>query len=538
MKVFSVIGSMIRTDMAERTRRYSFLITLGILLFLGYYFLPPADVIVSMSLKLDTYRGIYNSAWVGASIAIIASMVLSLPSFYLVKNAIARDEQSRMGQIIAATPMGRVLYTLGKALSNFVFLSIMVLVLMAAALLTQLLRSESMVIQWWDLFSPFIFSTLPVMAMVAALAVLFETIPFLRGGFGNVVYFFLFMFSVSMSSISMSKWDLTSSTMLGDFFGMAPLLSSMRIACREVFPDYTGGIILGVSDINNPLQTFVWDGVQWDWGILSMRLLWCFIALLCALLASIFFNRFDTAAETRKPSKKNDPVNTNQPAFMEQKSNVYSRDITLTPLDLSVTKVRLTALILSELKLAVKGASLGWFLVSAGIMITGLFIPLQGAKQFILSAALIWPLLRLSPMGTREKMNRTDQIVFSSPYAASYQLLAAWLSGLILPLCLCSAVLIRLMITGEFSGFYALAAGLVFITSLALSAGIWSGNGRLFEVFYMLLWYIGPVNKVPFLDYAGASSGSPSLITATMYLAAAVVLLSLAFLGRRLHLQQ
>jgi hypothetical protein len=34
---------------------------------------------------------------------------------------------------------------------------------------------------------------MPLMALVAAIAVLFEAIPFLSGGFGNIVYFFLFI---------------------------------------------------------------------------------------------------------------------------------------------------------------------------------------------------------------------------------------------------------------------------------------------------------------------------------------------------------
>lgn len=45
-------------------------------------------------------------------------VMLSLPAFYLVKNAIERDEQTRVGQIIATTPLSKSLYTLGKAFSN------------------------------------------------------------------------------------------------------------------------------------------------------------------------------------------------------------------------------------------------------------------------------------------------------------------------------------------------------------------------------------------------------------------------------------
>ena len=58
----------------------------------------------------------------------LCSALLSLPAFYLVKNAIERDKQTGVGQIIATTPLSKPLYTLGKAFSNFVFLALMVAV--------------------------------------------------------------------------------------------------------------------------------------------------------------------------------------------------------------------------------------------------------------------------------------------------------------------------------------------------------------------------------------------------------------------------
>lgn len=44
----------------------------------------------------------------------------------------------------------------------------------------------------------------------------------------------------------------------------------------------------------------------------------------------------------------------------------------------------------------------------------------------------------------------------------------------------------------------------MFIPSPSLALGAWSEGSRLFEVAYLLFWYIGPMNKVPALDYVGA----------------------------------
>lgn len=109
---------MARADFLERVRRYSFLLTL-----VG-----------------NEYRGVYNSAWIGMLMTIWCSTWLSLVGFYIVKNSIRRDSDTRVGQILAATPMPKAIYTLAKTLSNFAVLACMVLVLMLAALAMQFLR--------------------------------------------------------------------------------------------------------------------------------------------------------------------------------------------------------------------------------------------------------------------------------------------------------------------------------------------------------------------------------------------------------------
>jgi aryl-alcohol dehydrogenase-like predicted oxidoreductase len=62
---------------------------------------------------------------------------------------------------------------------------------MLAALAMQLTRAEAHSFSLWKLWSPFIFLALPTMLLTASLALLFETLPGLRGGVGNVLYFFL-----------------------------------------------------------------------------------------------------------------------------------------------------------------------------------------------------------------------------------------------------------------------------------------------------------------------------------------------------------
>jgi len=105
MNRLRALNALIRSDFMERSRRYSFLLTIVVMLFLGVNAVAPIESgMLTVNLAhVGGLRGIYNSAWIGGIVALISSMLLSLPGFYLVKNAIERDRATKVGAIIAAT---------------------------------------------------------------------------------------------------------------------------------------------------------------------------------------------------------------------------------------------------------------------------------------------------------------------------------------------------------------------------------------------------------------------------------------------------
>jgi hypothetical protein len=88
------------------------------------------------------------------------------------------------------------------------------------------------------------------------------------------------------------------------------------------------------------------------------------------------------------------------------------------------------------------------------------------------------------------------------------------------------------LLVGDWGGAVALLAGSIFIPSLSLALGIWSGNSKLFEVVYLILWYAGPANQIPALDFTGLSPEAVAHGTPVYFLAASAVILAAAFAGR------
>jgi MYXO-CTERM domain-containing protein len=96
-----------------------------------------------------------------------------------------------------------------------------------------------------------------------------------------------------------------------------------------------------------------------------------------------------------------------------------------------------------------------------------------------------------------------------------------------------SGGLIRFALGGEWMSFVALLAAAAFAPSLALALGAWTGSAKTFEVLYLLLWYMGPMNRIPPIDFVGTTQpgAGPGSVITFMLLAAG--LLCAAVVGRR-----
>jgi hypothetical protein len=188
-----------------------------------------------------------------------------------------------------------------------------------------------------------------------------------------------------------------------------------------------------------------------------------------------------------------------------------------------------------------------WFAVLAGLNVAGLAVPdVLGAdapttgaaiRGYLFAAAWFWPITLWSALGSRARRHNAQQIVFCVPRPVGRQLFAAWLAGVCVTALSGIGFAARYAVTGQSAALAAWAVGALFIPSLALALGVWSGSSRAFEVIYTFLWYLGPINQVAVLDYMGVTAGARTGRVSLFYLLASVVLLGLAVLGRRGQIQ-
>ncbi len=520
-------------DFLERIRRPSFRITLAILLFGAFFLLPdPESGIATM--RVGGHRGLYNSAWVGANVALWAAFFFSIGGFFLVRGSVERDESTGVGQILATTPMTRPAYTLGKWMSNSFFLTVMTLVVLLFATLLQLWRGEVREVELWPLISPFIVIAIPMITTVSSLAIFFDVVPWLRHTLGSVIYFFLWMMGVVGLTQGDSPGGFFSPST--DLLGVQAAQKSMLAALHATVPTAPSGWSMGGISRLDPGNVFTWPGFDWTAAEVASHLWWILIAVGIALCATLPFRRFDPTRERAwHRSTARPPV-----ALPEPQPELPPPVRQLTPLQragstwggLSLFGVTL----LAEVRMMQRGTPLWWYLAAGGCIAGSLGLPLTEARQFLLP--LTWALLifRLAETGSRAELYRTAELTFSAPYPIHRQLPATYVGSVILTMVLGTGFAIRFWFGSDWGSLLVGLVGALFVPALALALGVWTGGTRAFELVYLLLLYAS-LNSGPAGDFLGRLPDAAAAGAPTIYGLCTVALLIAAATGRHFRLK-
>jgi hypothetical protein len=528
---------MARADFLERARRHSFLVLLIATAFLGYLFVPPLDA-QYQTVTLGNARGVYNSPWIGAMFGLMISTTAPLIAFYLINNAIGHDRRSRVGEIIACTQVGKTLYVLGKWLSNIAVLVPIMLMLTLVAVGMQLFRAEDLHIELWAVVTPIWLIGFPVMVVTAAVAVLFESIPFLNGGFGNIIYFFTWI--LILAAVIAPLEDNANSLMgsSNDFYGISRTISAMQHTILHYDPDYSGDFSIGGFRFSSDPLLFHWKGLAWTPALIWERLSWLLVGPVILIVAALVFDRFDPAKvrALRKRKHCRDAVADNVPGVTPQRVDEPAIPIIpLTPLPNRRYYGRFTTVLHAELRLVLRAQSRWWYLVAAVLVIASFAAP-PDATHIPLAFAWLWPILVWSPMGVREARYFTHELVFSVPRPLRQQLVATWLAGVVVALLMSSGGLVCALSTGNEDRALIMGVGIVFVPSLALACGVLSRRSRLFEVLYLILWYVA-FNGVAAFDFMGLGNASVQQGYWLIYLVLALLSLVGSIIGRRSQMQ-
>ncbi|MFI5913582.1 ABC transporter permease [Dactylosporangium sp. NPDC051541] len=448
-----MIFSVALADFRERVRRPAYLFMLISAIGLGLLAVPAVDSHWSV-LVMGGYRGRYTSGYVGMVTALTSALWLTLVGFYLVRDAVARDERTGVGQLIAASPLRTWAYLLAKLLSNVAVLGSMTAVSATTAVVLQLLRGESMRVDLVALALPFVLIAFPMLVVTSAAALLFETTPLLRSGLGNVLWIFIWM--------------------VGTIAGQSQNAPFGGLGLRPVTlpAGASQDVGLGLMYVDEPLRAFDWPGLPVTTSFVLARAELIALAVAVALLPALWFGRFDRPARPDRPSR-----------FFRFPAPRWGGP-----------GLRLVA---GETQILVAGTPLWWWLGAATLSLAGLTLP-RGA---LLAIAWIWPVLIWSRLGTQAATSGTAAILAAYP-SPRRRVLAEWTAGALLAAATGAGAAIRMAWASDFPGLSAWLAGTLFIPALALTSGTLTKAPRFFQAVYTLLWYL-MINDADALNFMG-----------------------------------
>ncbi len=289
------LAAIVRIDFLVRFRRVSTVIVFLLLSAFAYVWLPPPSSGRTL-IQINDHRAIYNSGAIGMGTASLGMIFVGLFGFYVISNAIRRDVVTRCGLVAASTPMRTGEYLLGKFLGNVLFLTTFLGGFMLTSMAMLLVRGEAP-IEPLVFVGQYLLLTPSAVVFVSAVAVLFESIPFLSGKFGDVAYFFFWMAFLGLVVSGKASKNGISWARYFDVTGFGFLMDQMTQTL------HTNSLSIGASTFDPKKAPVVFPGLTLTREWVLPRLASTLAPLLFLPLAALFFHRFDPV-RTKQTSEK------------------------------------------------------------------------------------------------------------------------------------------------------------------------------------------------------------------------------------------
>jgi len=485
------IAAIVRADVLVRFRRLSTLVIF--LLLSGSALLwVPAPSTGRTLIVINNHRALYNSGAIGMATAMLATLFVGLFGFYVVSNAVRRDVTSRCGFVAASTEMRTHEYLLGKFIGNVVFLTTFMTGFMLAAMAMLVIRAEAPL-------QPLVFARqyailIPsTIVFVSVLAIVFESIPWLSGRFGDVVYFFFWAAAMGVV-VSSQEHGGGRNLLYFDFNGFGYLFDFTKTVW------HTKSLSIGQTSFDVRQAPVVVDGLWLNGEWFLMRLTSTLIPIPLLGVALLFFHRFDPARVRTAGAKG-------------KRSWLGMFNRMAKPLVRPFAALAMRGGAASDAMLTI--ASLPIIAVAAiGFAIAAI----AGADVSIPAFCAVG--IFVADIASRERRAGTLGFVYSAPRLQSRFVLWKLSSALIVAFIVMGIPLLRA------HSFIAALVAVFFVCALATSLGVISGNPKTFIVVYLTLWYVSISDKghTPAVNYAGFMRVPPAGVIAG-YAAVSVLLL-------------
>lgn len=505
--------TFIKTYYLRQIRSYSFLITIAISLLVSYTFIPAPDA-PYVTIHANNYIGIYNSAWIGYITAVMSSIFISLFGFYLINSSIKKDNDSKVGTLIAATPISNFYYLIGKVCSNFlILLTITGVSILTSMFLFGIYHEPGLSLELSQFIIPYTVVTFPSIFVISCIAVILETLFGSKTSLLNVFFLVLFITMITNTPETENGFS-------GDLTGTKLIIHQIKEQVQSITQTDITSLAIGyiVKSDNTTLESFTFSGIHFPKYYLISRVLWILLGIIAVYISSFVFHRF------RKKKK----LSIATPTTVSKKAEITPFDISFLSSDMPYS-TSILPLLKTEIKLLIRSTS-KWIWILSIIGCIALFFTNDTISlQFVIPILWCLHLKTWGELVIKEKLHRVHYFSFIAFSPIKRVFMAQLICGWGLSILFVFPFIVRKLILLDVLSCFGIVIGGLFIISYSTCMGVLSRGKKLFEVTFLLITYIN-MNAISYFDYYGGINQNYMHLTIITFLS--IGLLSVAILLR------
>ena len=483
---FARLAAIVRVDFLVRFRRISTVVVFLLLCAFAYVWIPSPATGRTL-IQINGQRAIYNSGAIGMGTASLGMIFVGLFGFYVISNAIRTDVLSRCGLVAASTPMRSGEYLLGKFLGNVLFLTTFLAGFMLSSMAMLIVRGEAP-IEPLVFVEQYLLLTPAAIVFVSAVAVLFESIPFLSGKLGDVVYFFFWMAAIGLVISDQASHHGVRWARYCDFTGFGFMIEQLN---RTL---HTDSVAIGASAFDPKKASIVFPGLTLTRAWVLPRLVSTLAPMLFLPLAVLCFHRFDPARtkQTAEKSHRN---------WIGRVQNLF-KPLSRGTVALLLRPVGRDSLLAAMWSDAVLTLALYPLVLIAFVVIT--IASLRAPPANLMPGVFAALAIVVSDVATRDARANTITMLWAMPRLRETFVWWKLGSTMLLSLFLCAGPLARVATHGALP-LAGLLVGITLVAATATSLGVLTVDAKTFIVVFLSFWYlvVNDRGATPWLDFAG-----------------------------------
>lgn len=470
----SVIRTLALLEARVRLRRLSTLVTLLGVVALGWLMISdPADGLTLIA--VHGARVLYTSSALALGSAAMATLVLALAGFYLLRGRVAEDLRSGTGAVIGASRRGGIPFVVARWCGGVVYLTALTAAFLATVLLCHAVRGEGR-IEPLVYLQTYALVLGPMILFTAGCATLFDAWAPLMGKKGDVLYVFVWVGQMALLPTVTGSGG-RPVVIPFDFTGTSAVLTAL-VSSFGV----GDSLMLGIANFDHGKAPLVLPAWTWTATMVATRCLTAALALVPLLLALPLFHRF--SPDRVKPGKAR--VRRSPLAVVDGWLRPLARVVDpLFGLAARMPGIAGQALADVALTLAASPSAIALLLAAQA---PALVLGAPALAPFTLACVAYWGIL-VSDLSTRDGDAALAGMGAAVPGGAARRYWRQFLAALLLGLMFTGVAALRLAVTDPVRAG-ALLSGVFACAACASFAGRTSATSRTFLSLFLFALYV------------------------------------------------